>query len=422
MADVLPHDASTRPSEPVRSRLRTVVGATLGAGALTASGLLLAPPPASAADAWTVPSSATITVSGRGFGHGHGMSQYGAEGAAREGLDHRKILAFYYPGTTLAKADDVLKVLLTADTGDDLVVRAQPGLVAVDPADADKPRYALPSSRILSWRMARSGSRLVLSYQRSGQPWRWYASLDGRSGPGFGAAGGPVTLVTPSGTAAYRGRLQLIPAGTGSSDLVTVNRVGLDTYLRGVVPQEIPASWKAAAVRAQAVAARTYALFESRDSTKPWDLCDTTSCQVYGGVDAEVAASDAAITATRGQVLLHDGEPAFTQFGSSSGGWTAKGSQPYLTARSDPYDGWSGNPVHSWTKTLTDRTFEQAYPALGTLRSMRISGRDGNGTWGGRVGTVTLTGSKSTVKVSGDALRSRLGLRSTWFTFSVKAR
>ncbi|MBZ5733278.1 SpoIID/LytB domain-containing protein [Nocardioides sp. TRM66260-LWL] len=420
MDDVLPHDASARP-RPSRRRARALA---LSTGLAAVAGTLGAAP-ATAADSWSVPSSATITISGRGFGHGHGMSQYGAEGAAREGLDHRAILRFYYPGTTLGKvgrADELLTVRLTADVGDDLVVRARPGLVAVDPA-ARRSRYPLPDEQVEAWRMAPSAGRLVLSYRRpSAERWRWYATLDGRSGPGFGASGRPVDLVTPSGTRAYRGRLQLRPAAAGSTDLVTVNRVSLESYLRGVVPLEIPASWRPAAVRSQAVAARTYALHESRDARGPADLCDTGACQVYGGADAELPASDAAVAATTGQVLLHDGEPAFTQFGSSSGGWTSAGSQPYLRAREDPYDGWSGNPVHSWRSTLTDRDLERAYPTLGSLRSIAVTRRDGNGQWGGRVAAVTLKGSRATVRTSGDELRSRLGLRSTWLTFSVRAR
>ena len=81
--------------------------------------------------------------------------------------------------------------------------------------------------------------------------------------------------------------------------------------------------------------------------SRVYQICDTTSCQVYGGFSAEYASTNTAIDATGCQVRLDAaGQPAFTQFSSSNGGWTAAGSQPYLVAQEDPYDGWSGNPQH----------------------------------------------------------------------------
>ena len=81
---------------------------------------------------------------------------------------------------------------------------------------------------------------------------------------------------------------------------MTVNEVRLENYLRGVVPLEIPASWSLPAVQAQAVAARTYAAYErAHPRSSAYQLCDTSSCQVYGGYDAEHPAADRAIAATR---------------------------------------------------------------------------------------------------------------------------
>jgi peptidoglycan hydrolase-like amidase len=142
---------------------------------------------------------------------------------------------------------------------------------------------------------------------------------------------------------------------------------------------------------------------------------------VYGGADAEHVKSDAAILATSRKALLLDGEPTFTQFSSSSGGWTSAGSVPYLAAREDPYDGWAGNPVHTWTVTFTDNAIEARFPAIGNLTRIVVSSRDGNGDWGGRVSTLTLIGAKGRVNVSGDAFRGAMGLRSTWLTFKVTA-
>ncbi len=235
------------------------------------------------------------------------------------------------------------------------------------------------------------------------------------------AGGEPITLVTPSGSARYRGRLAALAPADAPAARVTVNTLRLEHYLRGVVPLEIPALWTPAAVQAQAVAARTYAAYErAHPRASIFDICDTWSCQVYGGVDAEHPASDEAIAATRRQVLRYDGEPAFTQFGSSSGGWTSAGSVPYLPAQADPYDGWSGNPNHDWSEKVTDARFESAWPGLGNLQRIVVPSRDGNGEWGGRVRTLRLVGSKSTITVSGDTMRSALGLKSTWVTFRVR--
>jgi SpoIID/LytB domain protein len=199
----------------------------------------------------------------------------------------------------------------------------------------------------------------------------------------------------------------------------------LDRYVQGVVPREVPAEWPAEAVRAQAVAARTYAAFERAAATSYYDICDTESCQVYGGVADEHPAASAAVQATRGRVVLYQGQPAFTQFSSSNGGYSSAGSQPYLVAQSDPYEVSSDNPNAPWTTTVTSARIEKAWPLVSTLGSMSFS-RDGLGAhFGGRVTSVTLTGSlgglPTSVKVTGDEFRLRLGLKSTWFELAPEA-
>jgi len=389
---------------------------SLLAAALTAGALTLAGPATAADDAWKVPGQARITIKGHGYGHGHGMSQYGAEGAARQGLTHRQIVRFYYPGTSWGTSTGRVTVLLTADTSDDLVVESRPGLTVRDTAHRGRTR--LPDNGATHWRVATGADGgTVVSYRD--RRWHRWAELDGQGE--FAAGGDPVTLVTPTGERSYRGRLRV--AVTTSGERVTVNDVGLESYLKGVVPLEIPASWSTEAVRAQAVAARTYASYErDHPQSSAYQLCDTWSCQVYGGADAEYDASDEAVRATARVILTSGGEPAFTQFGSSSGGWTAAGSAPYLPAKKDPYDGWSGNPVHAWATKVDDARLEQAWPAIGDLARIAVTARDGNGDWGGRVRTVVLRGSKGKVVVSGDTFRAVLGLRSTWVTFRVAQR
>jgi SpoIID/LytB domain protein len=230
-----------------------------------------------------------------------------------------------------------------------------------------------------------------------------------------------MTLVLPSVKVAYRGALALRAPKPGKPKRVTVNRLPLESYLKGVVPRETFTSWSPAALESQAIAARTYAAYERSGSTGPlskiFQICDTTSCQVYGGFSAEYASTNSAIDSTAGQVRLDAaGQPAFTQFSSSNGGFTAAGSQPYLVAREDPYDGWAGNPNTSWTLPLTAGNVEKSYPAIGTLTSISVDTRDGNGEWGGRALDMTLTGTAGTVETTGDDFRLRVGLKSSWFT------
>lgn len=397
-------------------RARTTLATGLLAGALACAGALPADAAKAASDTWAVSGDARVTISGRGFGHGHGMSQYGAEGAARRGLDHREIAEFYYPGTDWGSGTGTVSVQITGDTTPrDLVVRARTGLTLRDTAVPG--RVALPDGNgATAWRVVRGANQKSTVSYLAGRKWRVWRTLQGTGE--FFAGGAPITLVTAGGDHAYRGRLRTALTGNGTA--VTVNVLNLESYLRGVVPLEIPASWSAEAVRAQAVAARTYAAYErAHPRSSAYQLCDTWSCQVYGGYDAEHPAADAAVRATRGLVLTSGGAPAFTQFGSSSGGWTSAGSVSYLPAKQDPYDGWKGNPVHSWTVRTDAAAIERVWPKLGDLTRIKVTARDGNGAWGGRVRSLTLTGTKGKVVVSGDSFRGALGLRSTWITFKV---
>ena len=399
--------------------LTVVLSSGLLAGALVAS-VFAAPAGAVATDqSYPVPGDRSYTVVGHGYGHGHGMSQYGAEGAARQGRKHGEILAFYYPGTDLGRARGKIRVLLTADGGDDLVVGARKGLRLRD--RGSDTTYRLPRGQgATRWRLDLDGSGrdVVAWYDGSWHRWR-PGGREALVGEGqFTAGGRPLTLFAGSERTRYRGKLRNAATGNGSGDRATVNVVGLDSYVRGVVPSEMPASWEPEAVQAQSVAARTYGVWDRAEDPSDYaHICDTTACQVYEGVAGEHPLGDDAVEATAGQVLRHDGEPAFTQFSSSSGGWTSAGSMPYLVAKKDLYDGWSGNPHHRWSTTLKASTIAGAYPSIGKLRTIRVTSRDGNGDWNGRVWSMTLVGGAGTVTVSGDTFRYRFGLRSSWFTF-----
>ena len=217
----------------------------------------------------------------------------------------------------------------------------------------------------------------------------------------------------------YRGVLRLVRPYAGSTARDTVNVLSMDQYVQGVVPYEMPSSWEQQALRAQAVAARTYASYQrAQNPRRYWQICDTTSCQVYGGVAAEQVSSNNAVKATAGKVLTYKGKPAFTQFSSSSGGWTSAGSVEYLPAKRDPYDDFPGNAMHSWETQVSATTLENAHPEIGDLVDVRVTKRDGHGQWNGRVLQIVLDGTDGTALMSGDDFRWAFGLRSTWFTIA----
>ncbi len=390
----------------------------LAAGTLPATNAASAPTaPRRAAEVWVIGAGSTISGDGHGWGHGRGMSLYGSRGAALQGLNSTQIMEFYYPGTTSGEARGQVKVWISGDRDNVLTVVRRPGLMVRDLVT--KKKTLLPEKRnVTRWRLkAGSGTKTVVSFYRKG--WVKWRTLRGDAE--FTAGGSPITLVLPAGKVAYRGGLASRAPSPGGSKRVTVNRLPLESYLRGVVPRETISSWPTAALEAQAIAARTYAAWDrSTPSSKLYQICDTTACQVYGGFSSEKAATDAAIASTRFVVRLDAaGLPAFTQFSSSNGGWTAAGSQPYLVAQEDPYEAASGNPYATWTLPLTAGNVERNYPAIGTLTQIAIDSRNGGGDMGGRVLTMTLTGTNGSVKTTGEDFRSRVGLKSSWFTLRV---
>lgn len=360
-----------------------------------------------------------LTLQGRGHGHGRGMSQYGAKGAAEGGWSYRRIVSFYYPGTDWARTGGAMQVLITGDSTRDLVVRDRPGLRARAVGGSWVPLHeARPAAT--RWRvLPAAGGRSVVDYRTDGRGWSRLRGFDGEVELGAGSA--PVALQTPSGTTAYRGVLRSVDPPPGSSDDAldrdTVNVVPIEAYLRGVVPREVPASWPGQAVRAQAVAARSYAAYERvHPRNSHYQVLDTAGSQVYGGAAAEHPATDAAVRDTRGRVRFFRGGPAFTQFSASNGGWTAKGSFSYLPAKQDANERGSGNPYATWRRTVGAGALESAYPAIGRFRSVRLLDRDGNGRWDGRVGRVRVNGSAGSTTVTGETFRLRFALPSTWFT------
>lgn len=221
----------------------------------------------------------------------------------------------------------------------------------------------------------------------------------------------------------YRGALELRHKSGG---LIAVNIVPVDGYLRSVVPEEMPVDWPAEAIKAQSVAARSFALASrGRHASEGYDLCTTTHCQLYTGTTAEKSASNAAIKATRGEVLTYGGKPIEALFHTDSGGMTENSEDvwgshvPYLRAAKD-----TPAKTMPWTKAISRANLERKLAAkghdIGKVRSLVLSplaiGRSAKDrTASGRVKTMTVKGTKGTATLSGTTWRSLLGLKSTLF-------
>ena len=393
----------------------TIVAAT----ALVGSG------PATAVETYLRPVGSVVTLAGHGYGHGHGMSQYGAWGAAQRGRTWQQIVDFYYPGTTrTAVGNPTLRVSVAGGLGDRVVVLPAAGLRA-SYGTARTSLTALPVTSfgqpILYWYVARSGTGAVLRFARKDNKTFTYPAVTGTQVNLENSSNKVVAQSSSGALITYVGRLSGVAVGT--STVKPVLSLPMESYLKTVVPSEMPASWTRAAVSAQSVAARTYAYYSLRHPSTTYDICDTTTCQVFNGTSRvsagrtttyEYAASNAAIAATAGTVLAYEGAVAFTQFSSSNGGWTSAGAQGYLVAKADPFDGIAANANSTWSATVRVSTIEDRWPSIGTYRALQVRSRVGHGQWGGRIVTASVVGSAGTVNVTGAALRAALGLRSEW--------
>jgi peptidoglycan hydrolase-like amidase len=385
------------------------------------------PPAGAASQVYPIPASGSVAVVGHGNGHGHGMSQYGARGAALQGLTAAQIVGFYYPGTSLVTMSPTtpLRVLLsgvgTAGSPYATVV-AQPSLTvngqAVNAAGATLYRL-VPSC-------CDTSGLVVQALQGS----VWNSIIWGLGNiANFSNTQGFVRVQFANGISTdYWGSV----GANISGGYFTVNTVGLDQYTQGVAPREMSASWPAAAVQSQAIAARTYAEFaREHPGNAAYDICDTTQCQVYGGktryaANGSVAWTDApaVLTGNSGQVLQYSGATIFSQFSASDGGWTTDGGKPYLIAQADPYDNAaSGDPYLNWTVSVPVSQLASYY-GLRTVTQIEITQRDGNGDWGGRVlagyvSGVDASGTAQLIATSGYALQAAMGLPHNWFSLST---
>ncbi|MEN9541588.1 MAG: hypothetical protein RLZZ459_1679 [Cyanobacteriota bacterium] len=294
--------------------------------------------------------------------------------------------------------------------------------LALAVADADGLRLRDRQGRVLQ--DLRGVSSLQL---RANGAWLEVRSAGVTAGPadvaGSGVLAAPELWIEPLSAAGpdpalvvdqrrYRGRVQLL-VRAGSVQLI--NHVPLETYLSSVVGSEMPASWPQPALQAQAIAARTYAL-KGRRPAAPFDLKATVASQVYRGIEAETPSTRQAVQATRGLVLTYGSGLIDAVFHSSSGGSTESSGDlwstqlPYLVSVPD-FD--QDSPVRQWRQPLDPALLAKAFAEIGGVRGIEVLATTATG----RVRQVRVVGPSGQLVLSGAALRSRLGLRSTWVRF-----
>ncbi len=379
---------------------------------------------------------ATVRLEGAGWGHGVGMSQWGARGRAHAGQSAEQILQAYYPGTQIGQAD-------TAGTQIRVLIDRGFRPPAVDGSRGSS--NGLPGDIIGyggSWQVEGvtgplpAGARLQMLEQTGGGITVGVINPSGVWIQGFQL---PSVLVIKPLEAATRLRAVHKPAGRSEpvpgayldtyrgslvlhardeSQVDTVNVLPLEDYLRGVVPAEMPHHWPAAALQAQAIAARGYALTGLRPNHSMWDIDDTPNHQFYRGANHETESTNAAVDATAGQVLTYAGEPVRPYYFSTSNGYTEASSDqfggpplPYLQALPDvdpsgrPWD--ADSPAGTWRTEafgltiLGDALRAAAGVALGEIKSLDIRRTDG-----GRTVRIRVNGTAGSATVSARDFRT----------------
>jgi stage II sporulation protein D len=345
------------------------------------------------------PGEPVFIINGHGWGHGVGMGQWGANGFARRGTAYDRILAHYYPRTAITQAPVAqVRVLLAAGKKKLTISSEAPFRVR----DAKGKAHALAAGQLVlgpGLKLKPKGAKRKIALKPP------LVFLPGEQ---------PLRL-----RRLYRGSIRV---DLDKGALRAINYVGLEPYLYGVVPSEVPDDWPAEVLKAQAVAARSYAL-ATRKVGGAFDLYPDVRSQVYRGVDEEVESTNAAVDETAGEVLTYRGVIATTYFHSTSGGRTAAVTDvwpnskpvPYLVSVDDPYDSLS--PYHDWGPVILSATrFDRVLKTPGRLLDVRT-----NVSPSARVTTVAGVGSLGQVTLRGSDLRRALKLRSTWFRVGVLA-
>ena len=385
--------------------------------------------------------STTVVLVGHGYGHGIGMGQWGSLGyalgddAGAGNYTYEEILSHFYGGTTLEtlgtapappslNGGDVI-VAMTENNGDDLVATPATGTLSVAGVTTTAPAVL--------FHLIGPGSLydVYVSGGCAGQG-GWQLTGTAITEPTAVATnGGPVDLCQPGPSIELHGSLSAVAT---SGQARTVNTLPLEQYVADVAPSESPSTWGTLGgagpqgeswgfqqSEAQTVAARSYVEANSLGYGGYADTCDQ-SCQSYPGMKNETALSLLAALDTAGQVMVINGTStvATTEYSSSSGGYSSGAQFPAVVDAGDAIciSGSVCNPNHDWTVTLSDSAIVAAYPVLGTFSSLDVTGRNGDGDFGGRVDELTLTGTGGSITVTGSAFAAALNLKSNWFALA----
>ncbi len=376
----------------------------------------------------------SIRFYGRGSGHGVGLSQWGARGRALAGQMSSDILAAYFSSTSVGAISPLhaVRVLLlssfSAAASKPLKIHGRSGAWTIDGVTGTFPSNAA----LTAWRTSAvvSGVTKVT--------WHLHVvASDGTTVLYDGAAAGSSAVIRPADPTSllqldskgstytmYRGRLTLL---FHTSYVNVVNTVGIDDYLKGVVPAEMPASWPTEALKAQAIVARSWTAKHLRSATtSSYDVYDDSRSQVYRGVRGENAAVTALIASQPGAVLFYGTGIVNAFYSSAAGGWTENNEDafvpasgvisstplPYLRGHDDRAPGGTAYdaaaPGFTWhTAALTHAQLNAILGAdsrtsVGTVTKLDLTHRGVSG----RLYCVIIYGTTGTKRVSGDVFRA----------------
>ena len=373
--------------------------------------LALAPPAASRAEVLPLQTGQTIRIEGQGWGHGVGMSQWGARGRAMAGQTADEIVRAYYTGIDVTDSPtDQTRIRVLIDRNyrpaavdgsaassnglaGDIVGIGGPWAISgvTDPLPAGARLRLLdhPGVHRITVRLIDAAGGHMRDFDLPGQievvPLEPQSRLLVHYKYTDEVAGSPGQYFD-----VYRGSVRVYHDDQGLVD--TVNVVSIEDYLLGVVPAEMPFHWPAEALKAQAMAARTYALISLDPGNPILDVFDTTQDQVYLGVNHERPETSAAVQATARRVLTHAGHPIISYFFSAANGRTEAnehvfGGQPvpYLRSVVDldpngrPWD--ADSPLSTWSTPEFPASLLQGlyHESIGTLHSLDFSNRSPTG-------------------------------------------
>lgn len=395
----------------------------VGSGRITAT-------PTAPPDPCGAPASFTLT--GAGFGHGVGMSQYGALAMAKAGMDARSIVTHYYQGTSVSPVQDDMPIRVNVEyqkkhvqvrgeaTEGDGIVQANLGGNVVAAGLGESFYFTGDANAVQAAKIVGGARQELGTFPNVSLTWSGIANVIDKSG----------NFDSPGHRYRY-GSIEITPTGSGAQTrLNAVNVLRLrDEYLYGI--SEVSSSWPAAALQAQVLAARTYALSSMASGVRGACNCHVDdgygpySDQVFAGWskqsgpqgDRWVNAVNAThASPTTGLAILYEGEPIRAFYSSSNGGASQAsvdqwgGDLPYVRSVADPWSLSEDNPNRSWTVTVGQADMAKAF-GVGQVFKVEIINRDPSGA--ARTVQATLADG-STVTRSGNQLRNALGLKSSF--------